>query len=94
MAAEFDNTHIHFLTDGPAEPRNNITYVDLFSFSQLIDLLVSRECFMCEKTAKQGRKCPIRKAILDVLKYEPWDAPHAPDDPCEFCGLSDIAVTK
>lgn len=89
LDAEMKNTHLHFAANGPSENINGVVYVEKKDFLALVNLLIKQECWSCEKGGKQARRCPIRRAILDCLHYDPTGMVYE-DRKCEFCGIDEI----
>ena len=85
MSHEMHNTEIIFRSKNAPTQLKNIVYVEKECFETLVNRCVAQDCFACEKTMRQARKCEIRTAIMDCLHYE---IPRSGDDEeCEFAGM-------
>ena len=60
------------------------SYVPDEALSRVVARLIGYECLICEKSAKQGKRCPIFKDISDLY---PWPMPPR-GDRCPLAGLS------
>lgn len=60
------------------------SYVSDEALSRVVARLIGYECFVCDKNAKQGKRCPIFRDITDLY---PWPMPPR-GDRCPLAGLS------
>ena len=86
---ELENTVVSVEVRGgaglPVSKREPFCYAPEKSIELLIQSTLEWQCFACEKSPKQAKKCPYRKAIDDVFPYEqPGDTPEL----CKYSGLN------
>lgn len=48
-----------------------LTVVEVDDLMRIANMAIERECFLCSKSAVEGRKCPLYKACVDCLTYTP-----------------------
>lgn len=60
------------------------SYVPDDALSRVVARLIGDECLVCDKSAKQGKRCPISK---DIEALYPWPMPPR-GDRCPLAGLS------
>ena len=90
IASEMANTELRIITKGPQTDRN-IVHLEDREIAELVNLLIYRECMLCEKTDKLGKRCPIYKAVTNCLHY---DLPDVDDGHCALCGLDSIELSE
>lgn len=85
----FANTRIYIKVEAPGLPTKDDTnwlYVPAESLDYVLNEVMGSNCFGCEATEIQGRKCPLRKHLEACL-------PHAVkvergSDRCQYADLS------
>ena len=73
---------------------NGVTYVNEDSFLWLLDEVVKTNCFFCEKTGKDVKRCRILQMITDVLHYDPDPANDPGDGRCQIAGVTSIMADE
>lgn len=81
MKAEMNNSSLTMSVRMADQRLPGIMYMDEHALIALIDLLVSRECLLCEKCGKDAKRCVIRRTIEDVMHYDLEPAPNPEDCP-------------
>lgn len=66
-------------------------YLSQKAVVSLIDRAIQLECMLCEKSAKEGKRCPLYKNIQALFPYE-LDEPT--DTQCPFAGVSHVNYGK
>ena len=90
MKADLDHVKLYI----KVEPPGSVPSVDMRSFSyvptrtlnELLAYAMEHDCFLCDKTPAEARKCPVRKMIDAALVHE-VDAIDA-----QHCKYSDLAL--
>ena len=87
MREEVRHSQIRLIVKG-ADDRMppGIVYVDEDAFIAVMDYVISQECWCCEKTGKDVKRCRIKQLILGVLHYESDPAEFPEDGHCELAG--------
>jgi hypothetical protein len=60
-------------------------YVPADRLNRLVDYVAQHECYFCDKSKQESKKCKFRKMMDDVLPHELEYT--APDGCCEWSGL-------
>lgn len=70
IKAELDRTIIEVKTLGAArQVFDDLMIVPMESLTNIINAVVSRECYLCSKDYAHGKRCEIFKAISDCVPY-------------------------
>lgn len=87
IKSEMLNTEMRILSRGPSNGVQNIVHLSTTEMKDLINLLINRECMLCDKTADQGKRCPIFKAITNCMHYE---LDESTSGSCQLCGIEKV----
>lgn len=72
MRAELDASVCEVRVNAASVNRElGYTVLDVDDLRDLANLAVESRCFLCYKSAVEGRKCPVYKAICACLPYKP-----------------------
>lgn len=86
---ELANTQIDIRVKGtagiPSTEAESYCYVPENAIDTLVQNMLEYQCFACEKTERESRKCPYRKAIDGCF---PFEQPEGTKDQCRYCGYS------
>ena len=89
IKTELSNTMISVdVTHGkglPAPKKDAMCYVPEKAVESLINNMIDFQCFSCQKSLKEAKKCPYRKSIDDCFPYEPLGDKQ---DMCRYSGLN------
>lgn len=88
IQAELQNSQIQLKVKGATADIHSVVYVDEDVFVGLMDRLISMECWSCSKSYKASRKCPIMRAVCDVIHYDKVD--QREDGECPLVGKTSI----
>lgn len=89
MRAEFEHTvcEVRVTKDYTGKAKENgFSYVPDRELERLVERIINWECTCCDKSAKQGKRCPIFK---DIEALYPWPIT-AKTDRCPFAGCSSV----
>ena len=64
-------------------------YVDHQALVKLAERAISMDCLFCDKDAKQGKRCPLYKALNACFPYELCEPT---DEKCPFAGVSRLTL--
>ena len=92
---EIHNSQIQLVVRSPLHTMPpSVVYIDEKAFIAVMDRLINTECWCCEKTGKDVKRCEIKKLIMDVLHYD-TDPSQAPaDGRCELAGHTSILIDE
>lgn len=86
---DLKHTRIYTKVEAPGITTVDTTqyrYVEAWALNRLIARVVDTECLMCDKSAADGKKCPLREVMEAVLPHELEYT--APDGCCKWSGLA------
>lgn len=86
---DMDHTKIYTRVEAPGiktVDTEHHRYVPAKALNMLVDYVAQHECYMCDKTAVEGRKCPTREMMEAAIPHEV--AYRVTDDKCKWSGLS------
>lgn len=90
LQKELDNSKIALTVKWASTPTEGVAYVKENAFVNLLNMLISMECWSCDKKNKEVEKCPIRQAYFDCLHYglSPDQVPQ--DGSCALAGWTSV----
>lgn len=74
-----------------ADKRNGCVYIDQEAVARLANRAIHMDCMLCEKTIKEGKKCPLYRDLNACFPYE-LDEPG--DTHCPFAGVSWVKMEE
>lgn len=86
---DMDNTKVYTKVEAPGirtVDTEHHRYVPAKVLNKLVDYVVQHECLLCDKSAVEGRHCPIREMIEDAIPHEV--AYKVSNGDCKWSGLS------
>ena len=66
----------------------DVVWIDEKAFVALMEYVVNLECWSCEKTGKDVKRCQIKRLLLDVLHYDSDPKEFPEDGRCELSGCT------
>ena len=90
MREEMKITHMLLSPTWEGAKREAVYVVPEEDLQRLLNILVSQECWACEKTYKECKKCQIWKTVLGCLPFEDHDEKE--DGLCPMAGQSQVFV--
>lgn len=90
VMANLNNTHVYIRVEAPGIPTKQtpqMLLVKATSLDYVLNAMIDNYCLMCDKTEKEGRKCPHRQAMEDCLPNTVSVARGS-----EKCKFSDLAI--
>ena len=69
----------------PTMKTGGFSYTPTDALNNLLNYLMEHECLMCDKSAKESRKCPHRKLIEKSL---PHTVPGNDSEDCKYAGIA------
>lgn len=90
LKAELRNSKVALRVGWSGIPTPGVAHIDEKAFIQLLNMLVGMECWSCDKTGRDIKKCPIRNAYMDCLHYEPSPVEKRTDGLCEMAGWTSV----
>lgn len=92
LKEELNHTYCEVrIRGGGSATHPDCVYVSQKAIVAMIDRAIQLECLLCEKTAKEGKRCPLYRNIQALFPYE-LDEPT--DTCCPFAGVSHINYGK
>lgn len=85
---DLDNTRVYVKVEAPGIKTMDSKlwrYVPAEVLNRLVDYVAKSECFFCDKSKEDGRKCQIRQMMEDAMPHELEYK--SPDGCCEWSGL-------
>lgn len=70
---------------------DHTVYVDQKALIRLMERAISMDCFLCEKSVKEGRKCPLYR---DLSACFPYNLDDSGDVLCPFAGVSSLQLEE
>lgn len=93
MKAEMANTHLYVRVEAAAgNLPAGVVYVEQNAFIRMVNRAVQMQCFTCDKTAKEARRCDLCKDIQAIFPYSIELGTE--NDECIFAGLCELPVAK
>ena len=71
------------------DKKTGCVYVDQSAIARLADRAIQMDCVMCEKTAKEAKKCQL---FRDLNACFPYDLDKPDDVLCPFAGVSTVRM--
>lgn len=84
-----DHVRVYVKVEAPGirtKDPTSYTYVPTEALDCLMNTILDDHCLLCGKTEKEGRKCPLRQAILDAVPHDVKIDRES--DKCMFADLS------
>lgn len=74
MLKDLENTtvEIKVVKDATGQEKPEYVYVTAKAIDRMVNRVIDDNCLCCDKTAKESKKCPIRK---DADELYPWELP-------------------
>lgn len=93
MRQDMKNAQMRIYMQGaPAsDTYRDVVSVDEEALIELIDVVISMECMLCEKKGNAMKKCPYLKIIESILPYERDPDKDPPDGSCQMAGRTSVA---
>lgn len=84
MLKDLDNTtvEIKVVKDATGQEKPEFVYVNAKALDRMVNRVINDNCLFCDKTAKESKKCPIRK---DADELYPWEL-RPNGELCPFAG--------
>lgn len=85
---DMDNTRVYTKVEAPGIrtiDTEHHRYVPAKVLNQLVDYVAQHECYLCDKSAVEGRHCPIRQMMEDAIPHEVEYK--VTDGKCKWSGL-------
>lgn len=71
------------------DKQTDCVYVDQNALARLADRAIQMDCLLCEKSAQEGRRCPL---FRDLNACFPYELDHPGDATCPFAGVSSVKM--
>lgn len=92
LQEELKHTYCEVRIRGGGTPSHpDCVYVSQKAIVAMIDRAIQLECLLCDKSVKDGKRCPLYKNIQALFPYE-LDEPT--DTKCPFAGVSHVNYGK
>lgn len=91
ISEEIKHCHISLVVEGASSVADkSVVWMDESAYVHMMDRIIGQECWCCERTGKDVKRCEIKKLILSTLRYESDPAEYPEDGACELAGHTTI----